>query len=584
MVENGTTRHPVWQILEITRVRYMAFANGVKAVPRHKWGSRSHVAGQYGNVCQSRSASSRSARKAQGVTVRGRGMRQSVIAVVVVMFGVGVTSVGVAHADPTLVVTPSTGLTDGQQVTITVSGLTPNAQASVEVSECGNAYADNSSLATVDMSVGSRDCAVLAFTAPGALASATSAQFQVPIHQTGIGAGNRSCVSTAPSPCVVYISQSVNEGSGNPSSDISFALDPTGAAAAPTTTSAVVNGSPLAISKPAVAHLTVHRQNDGLVPEGSFTVDLDGAPLGAPSVPVSAQGTADIALAGPNAFALHSTHTVVAHFAGNGSFASSDSATASFSIVADTNISVGDASVVEGDSGTFRKVVFPVVLSRPASTPVTLDYVARGSEAGAGTATLGSDFISSPGKLSFKALGPTVHYIVVKINPDSVAGEGDETFSVVVSNQTAGWDLRRPVGTGTILDDDASPPPSVTIDVGSAAVPEGDTGGVKALKFPVTLSAPAPSTFCVTLIAGFQTATHGTKTSGDWGGGINKKIRFLMGQVTKFVSVPTFSDTSDEVDETLSLDVAVVHDCNNNAVPGVVVRGGHGVGTILTDE
>src|SRR4051794_41169471 len=184
---------------------------------------------------------------------------------------------GAAGAATSLSLSQSTGLADGQLVTITVSGLTPDPFGSVTISQCGNAYADNTALPSVDTAVGSRDCQVLAFSDPSALVAATSLVFSgIPVAETGIGNGNRSCVSAAPTPCIVYVSESTNEGGTHPSVSVSFASDASGAAPAPTVTTASLVGEPIAVSKPAYAHVSVHRVNDGIVPEGSVSVSLDG--------------------------------------------------------------------------------------------------------------------------------------------------------------------------------------------------------------------------------------------------------------------------------------------------------------------
>ncbi len=76
-------------------------------------------------------------------------------ATIVALMGLGAAGAGVASASPVLSLDQSTGLTDGQLVTITVSGLTMSSQATVEISECGNAYADNTALPVVNMTASS---------------------------------------------------------------------------------------------------------------------------------------------------------------------------------------------------------------------------------------------------------------------------------------------------------------------------------------------------------------------------------------------------------------------------------------------
>jgi hypothetical protein len=107
-------------------------------------------------------------------------------------------------------------------------------------------------------------------------------------------------------------------------------------------------------------------------------------------------------------------------------------------------------SVTVGEVSANGLASFTVSLSAPASSPVTVDYATA-----SGTATEGSDYLGDTNTLTFLA-GTTTQTIDVTIVDDALA-EGDETFSVVLSNP-GGADLGpNAVGTGTITDDEASP-------------------------------------------------------------------------------------------------------------------------------
>ena len=86
-------------------------------------------------------------------------------------------------------------------------------------------------------------------------------------------------------------------------------------------------------------------------------------------------------------------------------------------------MSIADASVVEGDSGT-TDVVFTVTLSTDPGMPVTVDYATQD-----GTATAGQDYQAKSGTLTFD--GTTTRTITVPVSGDTNV-EGDETFSVVL--------------------------------------------------------------------------------------------------------------------------------------------------------
>lgn len=91
-------------------------------------------------------------------------------------------------------------------------------------------------------------------------------------------------------------------------------------------------------------------------------------------------------------------------------------------------LSIGDARIVEGNSGA-TNVVLTVRLSAPSGLPVTVDYVTS-----AGTATAGVDFLTSSGTLSF-AKGETVKTITLTILGD-ISKETDETFWVMLTRPT----------------------------------------------------------------------------------------------------------------------------------------------------
>ncbi len=113
-------------------------------------------------------------------------------------------------------------------------------------------------------------------------------------------------------------------------------------------------------------------------------------------------------------------------------------------------IGIGDTTVVEGDSGKARKVAFTVTLSATSLSIMTVDYIIA-----SGTAISPADFNDRGNKtrtLTFKP-GKNRKYVNVAVEPDTAA-EADETFTVTLSNPTGGATITRPVGTGTILDDD----------------------------------------------------------------------------------------------------------------------------------
>src|SRR6184192_2429001 len=90
------------------------------------------------------------------------------------------------------------------------------------------------------------------------------------------------------------------------------------------------------------------------------------------------------------------------------------------------SLSIGDATVVEGSSGTVA-ATFQVGLSAPVPQTVTVDYATAD-----GTATAPSDYTAKSGTLTF-APGETTKNVTVLVNGDLLP-ESDETFSVNLSN------------------------------------------------------------------------------------------------------------------------------------------------------
>jgi aryl-phospho-beta-D-glucosidase BglC (GH1 family)/cellulase/cellobiase CelA1 len=113
-------------------------------------------------------------------------------------------------------------------------------------------------------------------------------------------------------------------------------------------------------------------------------------------------------------------------------------------------LSIGDASITEGNSGT-SLLAFTVQLSQAATGPVTVHYATAD-----GTATAGSDYTAGSGTLTFAA-GETSKTISVPIIGDTVV-EANETFSIALSG-ASGATIAQGSAVGTIVDDVAAPPP-----------------------------------------------------------------------------------------------------------------------------
>jgi Calx-beta domain-containing protein len=481
---------------------------------------------------------------------------------------------GAAGAAVTFGVSPSTGLTDGAQVQISMAGINAVLNAAIEISECGNAYGDNSPLVSMNPAT---DCAVIDRVDVSATPSVV---FTENVRQVGIGLGNRSCITAGNFSCDLRVTHMVNQLTSPlpPPVEISFAANAPGATPMATTTTGSVVGAPATVSQAAYVHVVVKPtapENAFFKPEGGVSVDVDGAP--GPSATLGTDGTVNVNIG----IQSHGTHTIRVHYAGNGSFASSDSPLPNtpFSVINDDNIAIGDVSVVEGDIG-FRKISFPVTLSKPYPGSVSVWYALHA------VTTNGSDVTTAiSGKLTFPKSYVAL-YLNVSVLGDTSA-EGNETFHIDLSLDAFGksrdYELRRAQATGTIIDDD-SPSPGLVASVGDASAQEGNAGGGHYVKVPLTLSASNLTKTVVKVIvsSGDGVLKAGRLKGGDWQGSVIRYVTFLPGVVRKFVSILEYPDTKDEPNLTVTVDI----DSITVATGGFPVGVGrsHGTATILSDE
>ncbi|MGH3786628.1 MAG: Calx-beta domain-containing protein [Pseudonocardiaceae bacterium] len=109
------------------------------------------------------------------------------------------------------------------------------------------------------------------------------------------------------------------------------------------------------------------------------------------------------------------------------------------------SISVADATVLEGDTGT-RQLRYTVTLSDATTQPVSVNY-----QTAPGTATSPDDFTPASGVLTF-APGQTTQTMAVTVQGDS-AVENDESLTLQLDNAVNAF-LTDGTATGTIVTDD----------------------------------------------------------------------------------------------------------------------------------
>ncbi len=198
----------------------------------------------------------------------------------------------------------------------------------------------------------------------------------------------------------------------------------------------------------------------------------------------------------------------------------------------DAGLSVGDASVTEGQSGT-RDAVFTVTLSAAQAEAVTFNYATEN-----GTAIAGSDYTAVSGSLTIPA-GATTATIAVPVSGDAV-NETDEAFRLRLTlPDTATIGLIDAEATGTIVSDDVA----IAVSISDASITEGDSGFSTAV-FVVSLSEPVPAG--QTRTVHFQTENvGGVESSGafaDYEAIPSGSVVFEAGQTVKTIPVKVFGD------------------------------------------
>jgi len=112
--------------------------------------------------------------------------------------------------------------------------------------------------------------------------------------------------------------------------------------------------------------------------------------------------------------------------------------------------SISNTSVIEGNTGQTSTLLFPVSLSHPYSSDLSVDYFTQN-----GSATSPADYLSLSGSLIILA-GETSGTIAITVNGDDVY-EANETLSIFLSNPLSPATIDQDTATGTITNDDAAP-------------------------------------------------------------------------------------------------------------------------------
>lgn len=224
---------------------------------------------------------------------------------------------------------------------------------------------------------------------------------------------------------------------------------------------------------------------------------------------------------------------------------------------AEPGISINNASVTEGNSGT-RTAGFTVSLSNPSFQTITVNFATANN-----SAIAGSDYVGASGTVTFTP-GQTSQPINVTVNGDTIF-EANETFNVNLSSATNA-SITDSQGVGTITNDDAQP----TISINNVTLSEGNTTTALAT-FTVSLSHVSSQTITVN----FQTA-NGSATAGVDYIAASGTVTFTPGQLTRTINITVNGETVFEPNETFNV--------NLSGATNASTADSQGVGTITNDD
>ena len=211
------------------------------------------------------------------------------------------------------------------------------------------------------------------------------------------------------------------------------------------------------------------------------------------------------------------------------------------------SLSIADASTSDE---TAANLTATVTLSGQSSSTVTVDYATSN-----GTASAGADYTTSSGTLTFNP-GDTSKTFNIPILADTI-DEDNEVFSVTLSSPTNAT-INDLLGQFTILDDDL--PPSVSLADASTANENATSTNLVA-----TLSAASERTITVDFATSDGTATAGTDYTAASG-----TISFAPGVTTQNIAVVALADSTDEVDETVTVTLSNPSEVTLNDAIGVL--------------
>lgn len=227
------------------------------------------------------------------------------------------------------------------------------------------------------------------------------------------------------------------------------------------------------------------------------------APTGSVRISANTGESCSIALPATScalSFATLGVRQIQAFYPGDVNYRSSKAVFVDHTVANPPVLSIADASLTEGNSGT-RTLSFAVSLANATGAPVSVDFATA-----PGSATAPADFIAASGTLNF-AGATTTQVIEVAIVGDTVV-EPDESFTVALTN-ASGALIADASATGTIRNDDEPPPP--VLSIADATVQEPVSSGLTEVlaRFAVSLDRASTQPVGVRVRTATGSATEG---------------------------------------------------------------------------
>ena len=237
------------------------------------------------------------------------------------------------------------------------------------------------------------------------------------------------------------------------------------------------------------------------------------------------------------------------------------------------SIAAANASLNEGNSGS---TAFTFTVTRTGSTTgaSTAAFAVTGSGTNPATAADFTGGALPTGTVSFAA-GETTKTVTVNVAGDSTV-EPTENFTVALSNPSAGTTIGTAAATGTILNDDTAPGPSLSIAAANASLDEGNSGSTA---FTFTVTRTGTTTGSSTASYAVTGSATNAATAADFTGGAfpTGTVSFAAGETSKTITVNVAADATVEPNEGFTVTLS-------NPSSGTTIGTAAATGTILNDE